>query len=597
MPSKDLDPDVAAELEFYKSQIATLESELADFQASSRELEAELEKELEASEKQHRTLKEKNEALRYEVDEWKTKYKQSKAEANSAQNTLQKEVTTLREQNRSIQLRLRDMEVSNDHFETQERIVKSSLEDLETKYNVSIERAVMLEADINAGEAEREALRIEVQRLRDELSDLRIEQEITHEKLQHALSMTSKYNRPGYQSPISEDSASVISDIVPATPRNRSQKSGSTGVTSPTPPSPPISETSTTASGSSRLPTLFDPSSTPRPTNYPRNRNGRGSSVGPSSTGIPIPQSKSLHQIRGLIGQMQRLEQRVQSARSKLPGPSVSPPRASPSPQQNYPFLAQNGSGRSSRGGRPGSSISTSSADTAGSSSTSYAPVSRLSFGMGDRPVNKTLSRMEVVEQLSGLNRLSGDPGRPSSRASVTTTTSVNSRSSLAGSAILSSLPQPKSTSKLTASPTRVAPSLAMSRHDYTTAMKTSTRSSLPAPNERKKNGMGHQHKDSNGSNKGNNGAGVTSDDDSDVFDTSPSTPGFVPPARRATSIGISGIAGYQGSPKVHATVAARSSLPRRSLGGDRRVPGAADEPGLMGPPTSIRKKVDSMNS
>ena len=71
MPSKDLDPDVAAELEFYKSQIATLESELADFQASSRELEAELEKELEASEKQHRTLKEKNETLRYEVDEWK----------------------------------------------------------------------------------------------------------------------------------------------------------------------------------------------------------------------------------------------------------------------------------------------------------------------------------------------------------------------------------------------------------------------------------------------------------------------------------------------------------------------------------------------
>ena len=527
-----------------------------------------------------------------------TKYKQSKAEANSAQNILQKEVTTLREQNRSIQLRLRDMEVSNDHFETQERIVKSSLEDLETKYNVSIERAVMLEADINAGEAEREALRIEVQRLRDELSDLRIEQEITHEKLQYALSMTSKYNRPGYQSPISEDSASVISDVVPATPRNRSQKSGSTGVTSPTPPSPPISDTSTTASGSSRLPTLFDPSSTPRPANYPRNRNGRGSSVGPSSTGIPIPQSKSLHQIRGLIGQMQRLEQRVQSARSKLPGPAVSPPRASPSPQQNYPFLAQNGSGRSSRGGRPGSSISTSSADTAGSSSTSYAPVSRLSFGvMGDRPVNKALSRMEVVEQLSGLNRLSGDPNRPSSRASVTTTASANSRSSLSGSAILSSLPQPKSTSKPTASPTRVAPSLAMSRHDYTTAMKTSIRSNLPAPNERKKNGMGHQHKDSSGSNKGNGETGVTSDDDSDVFDTSPSTPGFASPARRATSIGISGIAGYQGSPKVHATIAARSSLPRRSLGGDRRVSGAADEPGLMGPPTSIRKKVNSMNS
>lgn len=72
MPSKDSDGDTSAEtLEFYKSQIAELEAELADFQQSSRELETELEKELEASEKQHRDLKNKNETLRYEVEEWK----------------------------------------------------------------------------------------------------------------------------------------------------------------------------------------------------------------------------------------------------------------------------------------------------------------------------------------------------------------------------------------------------------------------------------------------------------------------------------------------------------------------------------------------
>jgi hypothetical protein len=47
---------------------------LADFQASSRELEAELEKEIEASEKRERQLKEKVDNLRYEVDEWKVRY-------------------------------------------------------------------------------------------------------------------------------------------------------------------------------------------------------------------------------------------------------------------------------------------------------------------------------------------------------------------------------------------------------------------------------------------------------------------------------------------------------------------------------------------
>lgn len=482
--------------------------------------------------------------------------------------------------------------MSNDHFETQERIVKSSLEDLETKYNVSIERAVMLEVDINAGEAEREGLRIEVQRLKDELADLKIEQEITQEKLQHALAMTSKYNRPGYQSPISEDSASVISDAMPITPRNRSQKSVNTGVTSPTPPSPPISETSTTASGSSRLSTPFDPSSTPRPAQYSKTRHGRGSSVGPSATGIPIPQSKSLHQIRGLIGQMQRLEQRVQSARSRLPAPSVSSPRASPTPPQSYPFMGYNGSIRPSIGGRPSSSISTSSADTVGSSSTGYAPISRLSLGgMGERPASRTLTRLEVVEQLSGLNRPSSDTSRPSSRASGTTVLPLASRSGL-GSSAVSGLPQPRMTTKPNTSPTR-APSLAMSRHDYTTAMKTSIRSSVPAMVERKRSGVvpAPQNIKANGE-----ACNVTSDDESDILDTSSPSPGFASPARRATSVGISGIAGYAGSPKVAAAISGRSSLPRRSLGGERRVSSASilGDEGLMGPPTSLRKKVNS---
>ena len=83
MPSAEFGADVAersprgnrsddeSDLEFYKSQIQQLEDELKDFQESSRELEKELEKELEASEKSHRNLQQKNDALKYEVDEWK----------------------------------------------------------------------------------------------------------------------------------------------------------------------------------------------------------------------------------------------------------------------------------------------------------------------------------------------------------------------------------------------------------------------------------------------------------------------------------------------------------------------------------------------
>lgn len=59
------------ELAYYKSQYEQVEFELQEFQNSSKELEAELEKDVEEAEKRERALKEKAEALRFEVEEWK----------------------------------------------------------------------------------------------------------------------------------------------------------------------------------------------------------------------------------------------------------------------------------------------------------------------------------------------------------------------------------------------------------------------------------------------------------------------------------------------------------------------------------------------
>ena len=60
-------------LAFYKTQYEQLETELAEFQASSRELESELERDVEEAEKKERQLREKVEALGYEVEEWKVR--------------------------------------------------------------------------------------------------------------------------------------------------------------------------------------------------------------------------------------------------------------------------------------------------------------------------------------------------------------------------------------------------------------------------------------------------------------------------------------------------------------------------------------------
>ena len=69
-PPTDLSSPESA-LAYYKSQYEQLEHELADFQASSQELEAELERDVEAAEKRERALQERAEFLGFEVDEWK----------------------------------------------------------------------------------------------------------------------------------------------------------------------------------------------------------------------------------------------------------------------------------------------------------------------------------------------------------------------------------------------------------------------------------------------------------------------------------------------------------------------------------------------
>lgn len=300
-----------------------------------------------------------------------TKYKQSKTEASNAQNSLQKEITSLRETSRNQQLKLRDIEVANDDFERQARNTTSSLEDLESKYNQTLERSVILEEEIKGGDQEREGLRIETQRLRDELSDLKIEADITQEKLRSVETMigrrpkrTSQVSDSNLQvvhSPASEGSltsASLNSTFTPPRPKSEISATTSEAIT---PPSPPLSISSaqnkTTESPAMSLPKktpsvpmddskMLRPSSnaTPKPTHVRGDSKGGHGSHPPPTFQRPtvrrvprnnmpkneLPRSESLYQIRGLIGKMQKLEQRVQSARSKLPAPANTPPRSSP---------------------------------------------------------------------------------------------------------------------------------------------------------------------------------------------------------------------------------------------------------------------------
>ncbi|KAM7183935.1 nuclear distribution protein nude 1 [Rhypophila sp. PSN 637] len=511
-------------LRWYKSQYELLEHELSEFQASSKELEAELEKDLDAADKRERALVQKAETLSFEVEEWKRKYKESKSEANSAQSALEKEITTLRDANRTLQLKLRDIEVANDDFERQARNTSSSLEDLESKYNVAIERGVMMEEEIKIGEQERERLRVETQRLREELSDLKIEAEILQDKIKkqearHLSALSTDLSIPGSpmysNSPLSTASSPLITtppDSKPAsTPRTASQMQD--------PPSPPMSDASAplpkapvtktplpASQRKSRFPSA-DNSVTPKPKLYTSSTRALGNRTAtasgalrtpahrssttkapPRATPHRPPPSTSLTHIRTLTAQMAKLEARVQSARSKLPAPVNTPPRSSPRSSVVVPSTVTIRSRRRAVG-------SSASSVASGPDATPSNPDFRSSIS-SNSGVNKHMPRLST----SGVSRLSFGPlpnrnptastashennstvgseiSRPSSRASVSSYARPASRTD-SHSSMIPPPPRPMSRASMTGTRTplgRPRSSLGMHGHGHSQSVSYST--------------------------------------------------------------------------------------------------------------------------
>ena len=443
---------LAEELDYYKAEYAKLDTDLAEFQESSKALEEQLERDIEAAEKNERKLKQQIEKLKYESEEWKTKHQQAKAESNAAQNALQKEITGMREANRVLTLRLRDIEVVNDDYERQARNTESSLDDLESKYNVAIERSVLLEGEMKAGEQEREALRIETQRLRDDFGDLKVENDISAEKLRLADQAIERL-RVRKPSPLAVESlrarspGSEASGVTPLSPTMSTPPPRSDTLSeAATPPSPPLSDAAppaaakrdpktpiagtkrtslipsdtstslrpgfatsrtTTTSKHSRGPSLASTTSDSRAMRPPARPRPRPSLASAAAGASPKsnPHADSLNQIRNLRGRMQKIEERVHSARSKLPGPgktrtprgspaamiaTATPPTATTSAAADSTNLPPSVTMRRSIK-RPSSSFSFNSSRADSASEVNAAPrresgIKRLSFGVSMGP-------------------------------------------------------------------------------------------------------------------------------------------------------------------------------------------------------------------
>jgi hypothetical protein len=344
-----------------------------------------------------------------------------------------------------------------------------------------------MEEELKIGEQERENLRIETQRLRDELSDLRIEADIVQEKLRLAEATIERYHtrkvsnhlagdslRPRSVASEASTSATTLSSPTTASTPPRTKPALSTDTT---PPSPPLSDAplSTKPVPSTPMPRRRasiapDPAATPRAGLHQSrpSRHSRGPSIpaaarpsfgasgrttpsirttAPSSRARPsvggnapaggLPRSGSLYQIRGLIGKMQKLEERVYSARSKLPAPTTTPPRASP--RNNGSSLGHPvPSNVTVRSNRKRSSQHTSTTTTSSvNNGAADSGVSRLSFGRSTSSREPSNSRPSSRASMSssGIQRPESRSAlqRPESRGSTRTPLGHYASSSING--------------------------------------------------------------------------------------------------------------------------------------------------------------------
>ncbi|PLW57620.1 hypothetical protein PCANC_01128 [Puccinia coronata f. sp. avenae] len=203
-------------LEYYRSLARSLHSDLDDtklaldeFQVSSKELETELEKELQATEKQLKELRGKEENLLHEIEQWKIKYHSSLKDHTKTMTHMQTELETCRKSNEEYRTRLRDMELDNDELEGKERMVASSLQDVESKYGKAIERITLLEDEL----IEKSKLEEEHQRLKDDLRDMAEEMAILQSQPTARILSDTPLSDPGLE--VLKDSDEMSSPLRP----------------------------------------------------------------------------------------------------------------------------------------------------------------------------------------------------------------------------------------------------------------------------------------------------------------------------------------------------------------------------------------------
>ncbi|OAF68668.1 Nuclear distribution protein nudE [Intoshia linei] len=157
--------------EMMENNFNNLKNEYESFAKENEEYNAILEAELNDTNNEIKRLSEDNKRLKNNIDEIRSEYNQRYVDNQTTINQLTQNLETVKILHLNLENTLRTQEQSVDDYEMDKRTMITSLENFEYKLTVSLEKNAFLEGEL----VDKEKLTQNVQRLKDEIKDLRDE--------------------------------------------------------------------------------------------------------------------------------------------------------------------------------------------------------------------------------------------------------------------------------------------------------------------------------------------------------------------------------------------------------------------------------------
>ena len=128
------------------------EAELVEFQDSSRELEQELQQQLDECEKRKQGLAALNQRLLQDMENLKSRFAIERQELVQRVDQLVQQLQSEKSRSQALADGVRKLEQLNDDLERSKRVLTATLEDFESKFNSQIEKNVLLESELGEEE-------------------------------------------------------------------------------------------------------------------------------------------------------------------------------------------------------------------------------------------------------------------------------------------------------------------------------------------------------------------------------------------------------------------------------------------------------------